>query len=299
MQKALGSKYAARTVDSWHIGILWLSTVGPEQISAYRYVQGVQNDILEEAFSNKAILPDFTTIGDLNWWIRKRYRQLDLDSDNHPSVNIRRRPSKIAEYKESAKYFRHGRTSAENVIIRRGDIVGLDSDIMLLGLETDTQHFAYVLQEGEKDVPEVLKRVLRIMNDMLDEYRKAYVVGHTAREIMDAGNKIKPKDPLMTRARFFFHPLPMYIRRFSENGLKFSRGVYVAGIGSRYKQHPLLSPSLTLHYNTLYAHEPSFTFAVPEWGEEGLSFAIEQAVVFTEKGCDYLDRGNVEWHVVK
>ena len=92
MQKALGSKYAARTVDSWHIGILWLSTVGPEQISAYRYVQGVQNDILEEAFSNKAILPDFTTIGELNWWIRKRYHQLDLDSDNHPSVNIKRRP---------------------------------------------------------------------------------------------------------------------------------------------------------------------------------------------------------------
>ena len=91
----------------------------------------------------------------------------------------------------------------------------------------------------------------------------------------------------------------MFIRRFSSNGLQFSRGTYVAGIGYGYKQHPLLSPTLTLHHNTLYAHEPSFTFAVPEWGKKGLTFAIEQLVVFTENGCDYLDRGNVEWHVVK
>ena len=299
LQRALGKKYAARTVDSWHLGILWLSICGPEQISAYRYVQGVQNDILAEAFSNQAIIPDFTTIGDLNWWIRHRYLELDLDCDNHPYVNIRRRPSKIAQYKESAKYFRHGMTTAENVIIRRGDIVGLDSDIMLLGLETDTQYYAYVLQEGEKDVPPSLKRVLRIMNEMLDEYRKVYVAGRTAQEIIDAGNKIKPKDPMMVEAEFGFHPLPMYIRRFSENGLKFSRGTYVAGIGSGYKQHPLLSPKLTLHYNTLYAHEPHFSFAVPEWGEEKLSFAIEQGVVFTKRGCEFLDRGNLEWFVVK
>ena len=299
MQKALGSKYASRTVDSWHLGILWLSIIGPEQRSAYRYVQGVQNDILEEAFSNQAIMPDFTTIGDLNWWIRHRYRELDLDIDNHPSVNIRRRPSKVAEYKESSKYFHNGRSDIENVIIRGGDVVGLDSDILLLGLETDTQHYAYVLQEGEKDVPEDMKKVLRIMNEMLDEYLKAYVVGRTAQEIREAGDKMKPKDPLMTRARFGFHPPPMFIRRFSSNGLQFSRGTYVAGIGSGYKQHPLLSPTLKLHYNTLYAHEPSFTFAVPEWGEKGLTFAIEQLVVFTKNGCDYLDRGNIEWHVVK
>jgi len=254
---------------------------------------------MAEAFSNQAIIPDFTTIGDLNWWIRHRYLELDLDCDNHPYVNIRRRPSKIAQYKESAKYFRQGMTTAENVIIRRGDIVGLDSDIMLLGLETDTQYYAYVLQEGEKDVPPSLKRVLRIMNEMLDEYRKVYVVGRTAQEIIDAGNKIKPKDPMMVEAEFGFHPLPMYIRRFSENGLKFSRGTYVAGIGSGYKQHPLLSPKLTLHYNTLYAHEPHFSFAVPEWGEEKLSFAIEQGVVFTERGCEFLDRGNLEWFVIK
>ena len=300
MQRALGSKYASRTVDSLQLGILWLSIIGPEQRSAYRYVQGVQNDIIAEAFSNRVIIPDVTTIEDLNWWIRDRCEDLHLDIDNHPSVVVLRRPSKIAEYPESARYFRNGSAgNGADVIIRRGDIVGLDSDIMLLGLETDSQQFAYVLQEGETDVPQSLKDALRLMNEMIDAYRAAYVVGRTAEEIREAGNTIKPHDPRILRAKFGFHPPPMFIQRFSQNGLKFSDGTYVAGIGRGYKQHPLYSPTLPLHYNTLYAHEPSFTFAVPEWGEDGLSFAVEQLVVFTERGCEYLDRANLEWHVVK
>ena len=300
MQRALGSKYASRTVDSLSLGILWLSIIGPEQRSVYRYVQGVQNDIIAEAFSNKAIIPDITTIEDLNWWIRDRYQDLRLDMDNHPSVVVLRRPSKINEYPESARYFRNGSAgNGDDVIIRRGDIVGLDSDIMLLGLETDSQQFAYVLQEGESDVPESLKEALRLMNEMTDAYRAAYVVGRTAEEIREAGNKIMPHDPRILRARFGFHPPPMFIQRFSQNGLQFSRETYVAGIGRGYKQHPLYSLTLPLHYNTLYAHEPSFIFAVPDWGEDGLSFAVEQLVVFTERGCEYLDRANLEWHVVK
>jgi hypothetical protein len=300
MQRALGPKYAARTIDSWQLGILWLSTIGPEQRSVYRHVQGVQNDVIAEAFSNRAVIPDVTTIEDLNWWIRARYRALGLDIDNHPSVVVLRRPSKIAEYPESARYFRNGEAgTGDEVVIRRGDIIGLDSDIMLLGLETDSQQFAYVLQENEADVPESLKHALRAMNEMLDAYLGAYVEGRTAREIIEAADRIAPKDPIILRARFGFHPPPMYIRRFSRNGLQFSRGTYVAGIGPGYKQHPLLSPSLTLHPDTLYAHEPSFTFAVPEWGKDGLTFAVEQLVVFSENGCRYLDRANVEWHVVK
>jgi len=300
MQRVLGPKYATRTVDSWHLGILWLSIIGPEQRSIYRYVQGVQNDVIAEAFSNWAVIPDVTTIEHLNWWIRDRYRSLGLDFDNHPSVVVLRRPSKIAEYPESAKYFRNGEAgTGDDVIIRRGDIIGLDSDILLLGLETDSQQFAYVLQEGESDVPESLKHALRAMNEMLDAYLSAYVEGRTAQEIVEAADKIVPKNPIITRAEFGFHPPPMFITRFSRNGLQFSREPYVAGIGRGYKQHPLLSTSLKLHANTLYAHEPSFTFSVPEWGKDGLRFGIEQIVVFTDKGCHYLDRANIDWHVIK
>ncbi len=303
MQQALGSQYAGRTVDSLELGILWLSIVGPEQISMSRYVQAVQNDIIAEAFSNRVIVPNHTTTDDVNWWIRHKYRDLHLDIDNNPGVDIWRRPSKIAEYPDSAHHFvgglaGDGRTNGENIIIRRGDVVTLDSDIMLLGLETDSHQHAYVLLEGESDVPQELKEALRIVNDIQDEYKKEFKVGLTAAEILDAGEKI-PRDPRIIESRFAFHPPPNFIRRFTANDLQFSRGTYVAGMGRGYKQHPLLSPTLRLHYNTLYAFEPHTVVAVPGWSEQGLELGIGQIAAFTENGLVYLDRPMLEWHVVK
>ena len=299
MQQALGSKYTSRSVDSWTLGIRWLSTLSPEQISIYRYVQGVQNDILAEAFSNKVVTPDVTTTDDINWWLRHKYLDLHLEIDNHPSISVTRRPSKIAEYGNDPNNFRRGTTSnGVNMIVRRGDIINCDSDIMLLGVETDSHQHAYVLQKGEVDVPQGLKRALRIVNDIQDEYRNEFKRGRTVQEIREASERL-PLNPLIIGTSNGSHPPPMFIRRFTRNGLLFSRGTYVTGMGSGYKQHPLLSPDLPLHYNTIHAFEPHTSVKVDGWGEHGVEVGVGQLAVFTENGLEYLDRPNVEWHVVK
>ncbi len=311
MTKALGNKYASRSVDSWELGIRWLSTLAPEQISIYRYVQRVHNDILAEAFSNKVVTPDVTTTDDINWWLRHKYSDLHLDIDNHPSISVTRRPSKIAEYGYDPDNFRNGKTgNGVNVIVRRGDIINCDSDIMLLGVETDSKQHAYVLQKGEEDVPEDLKRALPIVNDIQDEVRKEFKMGRTAQEIREA-SEIIPRNPrIIDISRddnivevdmedYGFHPPPMFIRRFTENGLLFSRGTYVTGIGIGYKEHPLLSPALKLHYNTIYAFEPDTRVKVDGWDEHGVEVGINQLAIFTENGLEYLDRAMLEWHVVK
>ncbi len=299
LTKALGNKYASRSVDSWILGIRWLSTLSPEQISLYRYVQGMHNDILAEAFSDKVVTPDVTTTDDINWWLRHRYSDLHLDIDNHPSITVTRRPSKISEYGNDPDNFRRGKTrNGVNMIVRRGDIINCDSDIMLLGVETDSHQHAYVLQKGEEDVPEGLKRALRIVNDIQDDYRKEFKMGRTAEEIREASERI-PRNPLIIDTSNGFHPPPMFIRRFTQNGLLFSRGTYVTGMGSGYKQHPLLSPDLPLHYNTIYAFEPHTSVRVDGWGEHGVEVGVGQLAIFTENGLEYLDRPNVEWYVVK
>ncbi len=303
MPRALGNRYVSRTIDSRDLSILWLSIMSPEQIGMYRYVQGVQNDVIAEAFSNKVIIPNLTTTDDVNWWIRHKYLDLHLEIDNNPGVDIWRRPTKIAEYKESSELFRgglagDGRTNGENLIIRRGDIVTLDSDIMLLGVETDSHQHAYVLLEGETDVPKELKELLRITNDIQDEYRKEFILGRTAQEIREAGNKI-PHHPSIIESSLSFHPPPMFVRRFTANDLQFSRGTYVAGMGSGYKQHPLLSLVIKLHYNMIFAYEPHTSIAVPGWSERGIDVGIGQLAAFTEHGLEYLNRPMLKWHIVK
>jgi hypothetical protein len=276
MREAL-AEYDSRMVDSWTLGVRWLETMGPEQISVYRYVQGVANDIIAEGFSNRAIVPDVTTVEDLNWWFRQKMLDLDIEKENHPSVGIQRQPANIEKYadEDSPEFFRRGRSrNGMNPTIRRGDVISLDSDIMLLGLVTDSHQHAYVLEDGETDVPEPLKEALRKVNRMQDRFAEEFQYGRTGIEI-----------------------------RFTVNGLMFSRGTWVAGLtsGRGYKRHKVVSNQHKLHYNTLYAFEPHTRVAVPGWGENGVELGIGQIAVFTEKGLQYLDRPQADdrWHVIR
>jgi len=42
-------------------------------------------------------------------------------------------------------------------VIRKGDMLWTDFGITYLGLNTDTQHLAYVLKDGEREVPKGLR----------------------------------------------------------------------------------------------------------------------------------------------
>jgi len=292
MKKALGSKYTKRTVDSWTLGVRWLETMSPDQISIYRFVQGLANDIIAMGFSNAVVVPDITTTDDLNWWFRHKYLELDIEIENHPSVKVSRRPENVKKYGNPPDYFRNNRTrNGVNVVIRRGDIVSLDSDIMVMGLITDSDQHAYVLLKGEDDVPEELKEALRLTNHMQDEFRKVFVVGRTGKEIVEASRSI-PRDPRIISSQLGFHPPPKFIRRFSENGLMFSRGSYVAGLasGPGHKGHPIVSIEHKLYYNTMYSYEPEMQVKVPGWGEAGIALGLGQIAVFTENGLEYIDR---------
>lgn len=304
MLNALGNKYSARTIDSWTLGVRWLETMSPKQISIYRYVQGVANDIISEGFSNAVVLPGVTTTDDLNWWFRHKYLELDLEVENHPSVIVKRRPSHIKKYGHIDKpsKFRNGQTeNGVNVTIQRGDVISLDSDIMLLGLVTDSHQHAYVLEKGETDIPSELRKALRLVNQMQDLFANEFKFGRTGKEIVAASENIKKLSGVI-ESEMAFHPPPMYIRRFLKGGYMFSHKTYVAGMtsGPGYYPTSIVTNEHKLNYNTLYAFEPHTSVAVSGWGQQGIELGIGQIAVFEEEGFRYLDRPqNVQWHVIK
>ena len=122
-------------VDSWTLGVRWLETMVPAQIEAYRQVQGIANELIAEGFSNTAITPGVTTTDDLNWWFRQRMLDLDIEYENHPSIRLQRRPEYIEKYADEMHEFEHGAVgNGQNVVIRPGDVITIDSDIFMLGL---------------------------------------------------------------------------------------------------------------------------------------------------------------------
>ncbi len=189
-----------------------------------------------------------------------------------------------------------------NPTIRRGDIVSLDSDIMLLGLVTDSHQHGYVLEADEDDVPEELREALRIVNRMQDRFAAEMRVGRTGREIVAATEAIDPEAGVID-SEMGFHPPPMFLRRFTVNGLMFSRGTWVAGAGSHsgYKRHLIVDNDHTMHANTIYAFEPHTRIAVPGWGEMGVELGLGQIALVTGDGLRYLDRAQPDdhWHVIR
>jgi hypothetical protein len=304
MLNALGKKYSKKIIDSWTIGVRWLETISPGQIDAYSFVQGLANDIIAEGFSNAVVIPGITTTDDLNWWFRHCYLDLDLEIENHPSVIVKRRPSLIEKYSsiDSPNKFRDGQTqNGINVVIQKGDIISLDSDIMLMGLVTDSHQHAYVLQSNEEDVPDDLKKALETVNQMQDLFAAEFRLGRTGKEIVASSKKIELL-PGIIETELGFHPPPMFIRRFLLGGYMFSHKTYVAGMtsGPGYYPTSIVTNNHNLYHNTLYAFEPHTRIDVEGWGPIGVEIGIGQIVVFSEERVRYLNRPqNSKWHVIK
>jgi hypothetical protein len=301
MMSALGDKYAARAVDSWTLGVRWLETMSPEMIIVYRHVQRVASEVIAEAFSNRVVIPDVTTTDDLNWWIRHKYLELDLETENHPTITVQRSDENLARYDAPSDFFRRGRTrNGVNVTIRRGDIISCDTDLFLLGLVTDSHQHAYVLKNGETDVPEALKEALRKVNRIQDRFREEFKVGRTGKEIVAAAEKIVPEEGII-ETELGFHPPPMFIRRFLQGGYMFDHKTYVAGMtsGPGYYPTSIVSNDHKLHYSTLYAFEPHTRIAVPSF-KDGVELGIGQITAFTKDGLQYLARAQEhEWHIIR
>ena len=109
----------------------------------------------QEMFSAKTITPGTTRTSDLVWWWRQRVNDLGLGTWFQPSVDVQRRGATEADL-------------GANPIIQRGDVLHCDVGITVARLNTDTQHMAYVLREGETEAPAGLRQALANANRMQD-----------------------------------------------------------------------------------------------------------------------------------
>ena len=140
MEEALGPEYAARVVRNPRLTIDYLAMRVPSMTPVYRRLQSIVHEVISAAFSNLVIEPGVTTTADVVWWMRQRVNDMGLGTWFQPSVSIQRRG--VA-----------GNELAGNPVIERGDVLHCDFGITAMRLNTDTQHMAYVLREGETEAP--------------------------------------------------------------------------------------------------------------------------------------------------
>jgi hypothetical protein len=136
----------------------------------YQALNALTWNVIEEAFSDRVIKTGVTTADDVVWWLRQRVNDLGLGTWFQPSIEVQRRAGGVA--------------LGDNPTIMKGDVLHCDFGITAMGLNTDTQHMAYVLRDGETDAPAGLKKALANSNVMQDIVLSELLPAHSGNQAL-------------------------------------------------------------------------------------------------------------------
>ena len=202
----LGPEWFSKVVSNPMIAVEYIATMPPGQLAWYQKLQETAWSIISEGFSSSAIEPGVTTTEDVEWYLREKIQEWNYTTWFHPSVSIITAdpnfglpPPKDGDGE--------GRQEARLKTIKYGDLLHVDFGVTALGMNTDTQHLAYVLQPGgtKEDVPEGLKDGLKKVNRLQDIVKANMVVGKTGNEILKYSLKQAENEGIY--GRIYCHPI--------------------------------------------------------------------------------------------
>lgn len=188
IEAALGKEWAEKFVLEPMIAVELVATMVDSRLVWYRKMMETAWAVIEEAFSSKIIQPGVTTAQDVEWWMREKIQALNYTTWFQPSVSIMtENDCSMCSSSENRGQMRLlDEPGAPAHLIRFGDILHVDFGVTALGLNTDTQHLAYVLQpeETEADIPESMLEGLRKANRLQDMTRDHMKIGLTGNDIL-------------------------------------------------------------------------------------------------------------------
>jgi len=275
----LPDTYQDRLVSAEKLAIGWIETRSEMEMKLYKKLVKTTHEIIKEAFSEKVIQPGITTTEDVVWFMRQKVTDLGLETWFHPTIDIQRNKEFLKSHITS---FSKGK---EEKIIQKGDLLHCDFGITYIGLNTDCQQHAYVLNEDEDEVPVFLKEAFRKGNRVQDILTSNMSIGVTGNEILKASLIQGRKEGL--KPSIYTHPLGKYGHSAgttigmwdSQNGVPFN-GDYA------------------LHKNTVYAIELNTTVAIKEWGKD-IRIMLEEAGFFGDGVFEYVNERQVAIKPIK
>jgi Xaa-Pro aminopeptidase len=269
LQENLPPELSSKLVSAEKLAIAWIETRTEKELALFRDLVKITHDIIDETFSEKVIIPGETTTEDLVWFMRQKVTDLGLETWFHPTIDVQRNTEVLKSHIES---FSKGK---DEKIIQKGDLLHCDFGITYIGLNTDCQQHAYVLNKDEKEVPKFLKDAFQKGNRVQDILTSNMKSGKTGNLILSASLSQAKKEGLIPS--IYTHPLGKYGHSAgttigmwdSQNGVPF-KGDY------------------PLQKNTAYAIELNTTVTIKEW-QKDIRIMLEEAGFFGDDVFEYVN----------
>ncbi|RKH04499.1 M24 family metallopeptidase [Corallococcus carmarthensis] len=261
--EALGPTAETRFVSAAPLIEEYLDTRLPGEFVPYRDLVVLTESLVKRALSNEVVVPGKTTVGEVRRWLYDALFEARVGTWFQPDLRLQRQGMKDG--------FSRGflAVADEAVVIQRGDLLHVDFGVTALGLNTDWQKMAYVLKDGEQDVPEGLKRALMNTQALQDALMlRASRPGRSSADVYDATMAEMKERGI--EAKVYSHPLG-------------AQG-HALGASIDFRAASRQEAPRVLRKGSYLAVELSTLTAVPEWGGQQVAVMQEDPAYLTDEG---------------
>lgn len=282
LQTAVGPAYAARFVSAKDLIEEYLDTRLPAEREHYTAAVALTEQLTKRALSSEVITPGRTTVGEVRNWLYDAMGAHGVGTWFQPDLRVQRR----GVPNPTSRGFLA--VAPESLVIERGDVLHVDVGITYMGLDTDWQKMAYVLPDGESDVPEGLKRAMVATNELQDALTRRHSrPGKPAGDVYrDTMAEMEAKD---IEAMIYSHPVGA-----QGHGLGASidfRASRRPDIGQQAQRRLRKGSYISIELNT--------ASPVPEWDGQKVFVMMEDVAHLEDDGWHFFRPRQEAWYLVR
>jgi Xaa-Pro aminopeptidase len=283
LRRWLGPEVARRFVPATDLIEEYLDTRIPDELETYRTMVEITDRIARRAFSNEVITPGTTTVGDVRRWLFDEYQRQGATTWFQPDLRVQRLAGGSVEIGKHAATPTAPGPALEGTVIERGDVLHVDMGITAMGFNTDWQKMAYVLPEGETEVPAGLVRAMTNTNALQDAVmRTCSRPGALNTAVYDCAMAAMASRGI--EAQIYSHPI-------GNQGHGLGAGIAYGGASGREGQPLRLGSYISIELNT--------ATPVPEWNGRKVFVMMEDDAYLTEQGWEFFVPRQEEWYLIR
>lgn len=268
--ESLGAEYEDKIISAEEIIVSFRSAKLKEEIEIIREGVKITEKIIADALTSEAIKPGTTTEKMLANFMKQKTKEMGAEVEFN-SINVGKT---------------RGHADPTDLVINKGDLIRIDFGVRYKGYCTDLQRCAYILKDEEVDAPGEFKRMFEITKEANRQAVKMLKLGNKGIDVDTVARKVLIENGYEEYPHGTGHPIGLEVHDVGPM------------LGPDWKERYGSAVFKTIEVGQTFAVEPLiYKYYQPYDGL--IHVSLEEDVVITENGADYLSTPQDELIIIK